>query len=168
MGNHWNYQPEDERMKEVLTCENCEEPLDQCACLWIEFDHEKERHFIDKVFDGGYLPIIDDGNTDWYVAETEEDAGDAAKKYWMELAETDPAEFACLVGNDTLVRWGMNQPAGPGSVKVCNLEEWLELVAEHPEEEFGSYDGNEIQVRAVSESLQEDLGFVPTVAYRHN
>ena len=133
---------------------------------WIKIDGEKLE--VTKVYNGGYLPMIDIGNMDFYVAESHEAAGEAARRYWEELAQDDPREFTCVVGEETLVQWRLGQWAGPGYTKVTNLNEWLDLWLDTPEEEFGSYDNTELDVEGCSKSLEEELGFRPQVAYRHN
>ena len=133
----------------------------------LQIEGEKVAEVV-NILEGGYLPLVElDDGTEWYVAEDHEAAGQAARKYWAELAENDPTEFACLIGEETLVRWGMNQYAGPGTTQVRNLAEWLDLWLDTPEEEFASYDGHEKDVLRCGK-LAEELGFTPTLAYRHN
>lgn len=108
----------------------------------------------------GYLPILElEDGTEWYIAENREEAGEAARKYWEELAQNDPTEFACLVGEKTLVSWALGQPAGPGTTQVTSLEDWLDLWLDTPEEHFAGYDGQEAVVEVLSRDLYEDLGF---------
>lgn len=64
--------------------------------------------------------------------------------------------------------WALGNPAGPGSTQVESLEEWLDLWLDTPEEEFASYDGEEVEASEADEELIEELGFTPAVAYRHN
>lgn len=123
---------------------------------------------VDRVRKGGYLPLIEEGRAEYYLAEDHDEAGKAARKYWKDLAENDPEEFVTLVGKETLVKWAMGQRAGPGSTQVRNLEEWLDLWLDTPEEEFAGYDGEECDVTDADEELIEELGFTPTVAYRCN
>lgn len=106
---------------------------------------------------------------EFYLAEDSDEAGTAARERWADMAANDPAEFRCIVGDDVLLSWATGQADGPGSDKSArNLQEWLDIVAEHPDEEFGSYDGTEIDDVSVSDDLAEEIGFRPTVAYRHN
>jgi hypothetical protein len=84
------------------------------------------------------------------------------------MAENDPREFTCMVGETTLVKWGLGQMAGPGTTQVRSLEEWLDLWLTIPEEQWASYDGNELDVEYVSPALEAELSITPTVAYRHN
>lgn len=108
----------------------------------------------------------DDG--DYIVSENSETAGQAARERWQEMAENDPAEFTCIVGEQTLIAWGLGQSAGPGTTKVSSLSEWLDLWLNTPEEEFASYDGSERDVEEVGTDLVDELGFTPSVAYRSN
>lgn len=120
----------------------------------------------------GYLPILEltDGR-EYYISETHEDAGEVARDYWEELAATDPEEFACLVGEKTLVRWALNQLAGPGSTQVRNLNEWLDLWLDTPEEQWASYDGIEIEGVKFNRHLADEIGYESgpsVVLYRCN
>jgi len=107
-------------------------------------------------------------NGSFIVSESSETAGAAARERWQEMAENDPEEFRCLVGDETLVRWALGQSAGPGSVKVDSLTEWLDLNAQVPEEEWAGYDGVERDVSECGEEIVDELGFTPGVAYRCN
>lgn len=57
---------------------------------------------------------------------------------------------------------------------ISSFEEFLDRIAEVPEEELASYDGQERKVEELGEDeeewqeLIEELGFTPTVAYRRN
>ncbi len=175
---------------------------------------------------GSYLPMLNCGRREWYVAKDSDEAGEQAKKYWKDMAENDPKELACIVGEETLIQWGLGRCAGPGSTQVKSLEEWLDLWLTTPEEQWASYDGDEQEVESpcvgdvwqgcplsardrllveegvvqtvgdiftsdeledlkqkeddegdlseLESALQElsemvdDLGYFPTVAYRHN
>jgi len=141
-------------------------PDDDDGELWIEIDGE--RHDIDRTYDGGHLTMIESGRMDWYIAADAAEAGEAAVTYWRELAEGDPDEFTVLVGRDTLIAWALGRYAGPGSTRVCSLREWLELWRNTPEEQWASYDCHQCQVTAISPALEDEIGFRPTVAYRHN
>lgn len=123
---------------------------------------------VDKIYGYGY-PMIVIGNRDYYVFQDRESAGQAARDYWEEMAQNDPREFACIVGEDTLIQWGMGHSAGPGYTHVNNLEEWLDLHLDCPEEQWGSYDGGELE-GTISKALMEELGFDDknVVFYRHN
>jgi hypothetical protein len=91
------------------------------------------------------------------------------------MAKDDPEEFAAMVGAETLTKWALGQAAGPGTSKVCSLDEWLDLWLDTPAEQWASYDSQELGV-TLSEALCERLGWVrkspnrhtAAVAYRHN
>lgn len=134
-----------------------------------EIEIDGERYEIGNVRDlGNGVSQVDCGRVEFIVATDHETAGEAARAYWESMAQDDPKEFACLVGTETLVQWGMGHHAGPGSTQVASMDEWLDLWLDTPEEHFASYDGNECDVTACGEELAEELGFTPGVAYRHN
>ncbi len=125
---------------------------------------------VEKVYEFG-SPLVtmielSDG-TEWYLAKDSEAAGVAAREYWQDMAKNDPQEFTCMVGKETLVAWALGQYAGPGFTQVKSLADWLDLRLDIPEEHFASWDGQECEVERVGR-LREELGFAPTVAYRHN
>jgi len=127
-----------------------------------------ELHSVSDVKFYGDLPtiVLDDGS-EWYLAKDSEQAGEAAREYWEDLAQNDPTEFACMVGEQTLVQWSLGQSAGPGYTKVNSLTEWLDLWENVPEEHWATYDGFEQPVTRVG-ILAQELDFIPTVAYRAN
>ena len=114
---------------------------------------------------GTYINLAD--GTEWVVFESREDAGKEAREYWSDMAEHDPAEFTCMVGESTLISWGLGRADGPGTTKVRSLSEWLDLWPNTPEEHFASYDGDEVRVVGFSDPDNE-IGFRPAVAYRHS
>lgn len=116
----------------------------------------------------GYNLIETDTGEEFYLFESAEEAGKEARKYYEEMAQDDPEEFACIVGEETLIQWGLGNYAGPGTSQVSSLEEWLDLWLDTPEEMWASYDGEEKEVEVCGKLLSEELGFIPTVAYRHN
>lgn len=111
--------------------------------------------------------MIETDGGDFHVFVTAEDAGDAAREYWADMAKTDPEEFRCMVGDETLIAWCLGQSAGPGSTHVRSLSAWLDLWLNTPEEHFASYDGNERDVDRFG-TVARELGFSPSVAYRCN
>ena len=115
----------------------------------------------------GAIEIVTEEGEEFVLFQSEEDAGEQAKEYWEDLAINDPQEFTCLVGEETLVQWGLGQWGGPGSTKVQSLHEWLDLWLDTPEEHWASYDGLEREVTRIGR-LADDIGFVPTIAYRTN
>jgi len=112
--------------------------------------------------------MVDCGDQEFYVAEDAEAAGEAARAYWEEMANDDPQELVHMIGESVLVNWALGISDGPGSEAVYSLHEWLDLWQRCPEEHWASYDGLELTVTHVTVELEEELGFVPTVAYRHN
>lgn len=109
----------------------------------------------------------------YVIFENSEEAGKAAREYWKDMAENDPKEFTCMVGEGTLVNWALGQSDGPGSTHVRSLDEWLDLSLDAPEEHFASYDGQETDCE-ISRALAEELGikcprktkWIKAVAYR--
>lgn len=156
-----------------------------------------ELEDVSSVFIHGYLPMVSIGNRDYYLAEDEESAGKAARKYWEDMANDDKKEFVAIIGEERLLQWAMNE----GDAYGCSsLNDFLDLVETVPEEEFAGYDGNPLEASTTLgdaknvddfinevtdpgdspvedqmvelenelEELAEELGFEPTVAYRHN
>jgi hypothetical protein len=117
---------------------------------------------------GDLREIETDQGEDFIVSESSETAGAAARERWQDMAENDAEEFAAIVGEQTLVSWALGRSAGPGTVHVHSLSEWLDLVADHPDEEWAGYDGAEREVTLCGADLAEELGFTPGAAYRTN
>ena len=107
---------------------------------------------------GGYLIECNNG-CEYQVFASHEDAGEAAREYWADMAKNDPKELTCLVGEETLVKWALNQYAGPGNEQVRNLDEWLDLTADYPEEHWASYDGNEIEGAKFNKNFENETGY---------
>ncbi|HHL35198.1 MAG TPA: hypothetical protein ENJ30_12615 [Desulfobulbaceae bacterium] len=147
--------------------------------------YEDEEDLLMKV-GSDTLPIIDvnhydpssvvSGGYEYVVFRTREEAGEAAEEYWRNMAKNDKGEFKCLVGEENLLAWALGESAGPGSKKVNSLEEWFNLWENHPEEQWASYDWEEVS-GYVNEPLAEELGWsfepdetgwMPVVAYRRN
>src|SRR6185369_7834653 len=103
-----------------------------------------EIYNVSKVYqfdrDHNIAQVKTEEGPEFIVAESSEEAGKSARERWADMAENDPKEFTCMVGEETLVQWGLGRSAGPGSTSVCSLEEWLDLWLDTPEEEFASYD----------------------------
>lgn len=143
------------------------EILDDYPEMGITIDGEVR--IIAQIHRYGGLPLVETrGGWTYFVAENAEAAGEAAREYWEDLARNDKREFVCVVGEETLVDWALGNYAGPGSNKVPNLEAWLDLWLDTPEEHWARYDGRERTVTQVGRALEEELGFVPTVAYLEN
>jgi len=110
----------------------------------------------------GSIEIETEGGESFLLFETREEAGEAAKERWGNMAEYDPEEFRMMVGEETLIRWALGRWAGPGMEKTRSLREWLdEVVANHPEEEFASYDCEEREFASMHPDFSDY-----TVAYR--
>lgn len=118
---------------------------------------------------GGYLIECDNG-CEYQIFGSHEEAGEAAADYWREMAENDPGEFRCMVGDETLINWALGQYAGPGNEQTKTLEEWFELTADYPEEQWASYDGEEIEGAKFNRHFEMETGFNRKyiVLYRHN
>ena len=118
----------------------------------------------DDINDYDFLPSITtaDGK-EFYITKDAELAGEKAREYWEDMAQDDPEEFACMVGEKTLVKWALGMHAGPGYTKVNCLNDWLDLHLDIPEEFFASYDGAEREFKC----KHPDWAGC-TVAYRHN
>ena len=118
-------------------------------------------------YNGCLTSIETETGEEFYLAKNHEEAGEKARKYWEDLAQDDPEEFACMVGVKVLINWGLGISDGPGTTAVSSQEEWLDLWLDTPEEEWATYDMVERTVNRVG-TLVNDLGFKPTVAYRSN
>jgi hypothetical protein len=138
-----------------------------------------ERYVISGIQTYGDLPLLETDGGEFYVAESREKAGSYARDYWENMACNDKKEFLCMVGADTLVSWALGEYAGPGSTQVSSLDEWLDLWNDTPEEHWAGYDSTERDIKergegrlpegfAVTKEAQEEIGFQPKVAYRHN
>lgn len=114
---------------------------------------------------GDLCSIETEEGEEFLLSEDRDSAGEAAKERWADMVVNDPQEFSAIVGTETLVAWALGQRAGPGTVKVTSLSDWLDLVSRHPQDEWASYDGAEREVTRVGR-LAGALGYVPTVAYR--
>ena len=125
-----------------------------------------ELFTVSKVYEGGDLPEIEtEEGGSFILAEDHETAGAAARNRWQDMAANDPKEFTCMVGEETLVGWALGQSAGHAG--CSSLDEFLDLIATVPEEEYAGYDSMEREVTRVG-NLSTEIGFTPTVAYRSN
>lgn len=124
-----------------------------------------EIQIIEEIFDGGYLPLLRLNNgTEWYLAESSEVAGEEVSEHYRDMAANDKAEFRCLIGDERLLKWSLNESDEFG---ISSAEDFFELVGQYPEEHWASYDGTECEVDRIGKATEE-IGFIPTVAYRHN
>lgn len=138
------------------------------VCGHVEIDGERvEAPTVRDIGDGYGGVEIADGRREWVLYPDTESAGKAARDYWRDMAECDPSEFACIVGESTLISWGLGQYDGPGTTKVRSLADWLDLWLDTPEEHFASYDGAEADFVA-SPAMADEIGMSSGVAYRRN
>ena len=115
-----------------------------------------------------YPTIETEDGQEYVIFESSEVAGQYARDYWVDMAQYDPQEFACIVGEENLIQWGLGKHAGPGYKKVQSIKDWFDLWLDTPEGHFAQYDGAEVDVR-LSKSLQEATGLPHRcVAYRSN
>ena len=119
---------------------------------------------------GGFLIDCDNG-CEYHVFADHEDAGKATSEYWQDMAENDPEEFRCMVGDENLIKWALGQWAGPGNEQTDSLEGWFELTEGYPEEQWAGYDGNEIEGAKFNKNFEDETGFTDRnyiVLYRCN
>jgi len=147
----------------------------------LDFERETDSTYERIIIDGerfhvtscraigwGDLHEIDTEEGESFIlSEDSETAGDAARERWADMAANDPTEFRCMVGDQALIAWALGQSYAPGSVACSSLDEWLDLCATVPNEEWASYDGNEREIDRVGK-LASELGYIPGVAYRTN
>lgn len=79
----------------------------------------------------GVCVRCDDGY-EYLAFPSEERAGEEARRYWLELAKSDPEEFANFVGAENVVGWALG---------IDSMDFWLDLCESAPEETFSSMDG---------------------------
>ena len=127
---------------------------------------------IENVYDNGFDGFYIEGNgCEYHVFSDHEAAGEAAANYWRDMAENDPEEFRCMVGDETLIKWALGQYAGPGNEQADSLEGWFELTAGYPEEQWASYDGQEIEGAKFNKHFENETVFTDRqniVLYRSN
>lgn len=111
------------------------------------------------------LPMIVIGSREYYVAADSDSAGEAVRKRWVDMQKHDKGEFRCMIGDERLIQWACGESDSFG---ISSFDDFLDAIAHVPEEELASYDGNELEVTDADEELIDELGFTPTVAYRHN
>ena len=146
--------------------------LDTVEGQWEElYRHSPAIIFDDEEFDEFDVKEQNDpltveiGSREYVLFESEFNAGEAAAEYWRDMAKDDQKEFAAIIGEDRLVKWALGESDRFG---ISSLDEFLENASENPAEHHASYDGNEIEVQAVSDGLENSLGYAPGVAYRRN
>jgi hypothetical protein len=128
-----------------------------------------ETYEVEQVVTGGYLPMLVCGKTEFYIAESVEAAGEAARTYWRDMAKQDRREFACIIGEERLVKWALGESDEFG---ISSLDDFLDRVADVPEEQWAGYDGCARDIDRVGR-VAEELGWdadlrADWVAFRHN
>jgi len=130
---------------------------------------DNDVYEVDGHSDEGYEGVnsirVDTDHGEFILFMDEENAGQAARDRWADMAKEDREEFRAIIGEKRLLQWVLGESDSFG---ISSLEEFLDVTATVPEEEFASYDHAEREVSAVSRSLREEWGFTPTVAYRSN
>lgn len=140
-----------------------------CAGMIIVIDaNEYVIESIDDCGTSGMAMATMASGEEFYLAEDVDIAGKAAKEYWMDMAKNDPSEFECIVGSENLIAMAMGECCNPGSTTVSSLDEWFDLHIDAPEEHFASYDHQECSAIDTGNNAIDELGFTPTIAYRHN
>jgi hypothetical protein len=85
-----------------------------------------------SVSTGGYLPMVEDGRMEWYLAWDYEHADDATLEYWRDLP---PRELVAMLGEERIVGlW----------TDGTSLEDFVRDIP--ASEQWGSYDGNESDI----------------------
>lgn len=98
----------------------------------------------DKLHNYGYLPMIDEGNMDWYLAENSDMADEKAKDTYREM---DAKELICMVGEEQIVEmWTSGR----------TLEDWLEGI--DADSTFGTYNGDSSEVYSMTDYLVSEFG----------
>ena len=79
------------------------------AKMLIVIDNEVVE--VEDINDNGYggLLIDCDNGCEYHVFADHEDAGKATSEYWQDMAENDPEEFRCMVGDENLIKWALGQ-----------------------------------------------------------
>lgn len=108
---------------------------------------------------------VEVGNREYYLAASEEAAGKLARERWQDTIDHDKEEFVCMISKDRLVQWAVGESDSFG---ISSADEFLDAIESAPEEELASHDGEPREVDGAAADLVEELGFVPTVAYRYN
>ena len=98
---------------------------------------------------GGYLPMVEDGSSDWYVAEDYEQADAATLTYWQDMADNDPKELVCLIGEKRIVEMWANG---------TTLEDFVGDIPAG--EQWGSYNGSESEVEPPTAEERERASLI--------
>ena len=129
----------------------------------LKIDGEEYEDF--KIETYSDLPILISGKKEYYLAESTEAAGKIVRQRWVDMQQNNKKEFLCMIGEERLVQWGCDESDSFG---ISSFNDFLDAVENVPNEELASYDSEECEVTEADEEAIEELGFTPTVAYRHN
>jgi len=131
-------------------------------CMNVSIDDTE--HIIEDIYE--WWVLVTDSIEHFQVFESREVAWKKAKEYWQEMVEYDQSEFIHMVWEGSLISWALGKRWGPGTEKVSSLNDWLDLYLDYAEEHFATYDSIERSITDVSQSIIDELWFIPTVAYR--
>jgi hypothetical protein len=93
------------------------------------------------------------------IFDSEESAGQEAREYWENYITESPAEeVASILGTNTLIAWALGKYAGPGTTKVKNLNEWLDLYLTNYNEHF---ENEIVEIESYGENVENLIGFCP-------
>jgi hypothetical protein len=120
-----------------------------------------------EISTGIYEINVHEEGASFILAIDSETAGKAARDRFEDMKNSDPEELKAMIGTDVLIAWALDQFAGPGEEKANSFSHWLEIVSEHPEEEFAHYDGEEQDIDGFGSGIPEEL-WQCNVAYRSN
>ena len=106
---------------------------------------------VELVSPGEYLPRIFIGNREYLVAESLEEAGEAATQYWKNLEAWNPDAFTWQVGEEAAALWEAGKKArpdrSPDRSRPLTFRQWLKLWKQHPEKLWASYDEKLVQAQ---------------------
>lgn len=98
------------------------------------------------------------------LAESQEAAGRAERAHYEEQMDLEPEFFCQLVGFRAVVNWAQGFRAGIGGEDFDSLDSWLDYIEQNPQDKY-AVDGRILKVDRIGR-LVDELGFVPTIAYR--
>ena len=99
------------------------------------------------VHTGGYLPMVEYGRREWYVAWDYEHADDATREYWNDLP---PRELIALIGEERIVDLWSNG---------TSLEDFVKDIP--AEEQWGSFDSTGCNVEPPTLDERVRVGYGP-------
>lgn len=99
---------------------------------------------VTDIYNTGYGKTLSCDGSEYILFKHRDHAVNSVIDYYTNMVNNEPDEFTYLVGIDCLTQWALGRCAGPGYITATNLIEWIEAIAEYPEEVWASYDGIEI------------------------